>query len=175
MGYLWIDTETGGLEPTTDAVLQIAAVITDDDLKHRAYFMSYVKPPDSLLIHDGAVRVHGITRDAVKDAPSELAVMEALENLVHGFKDTLTFAGFSCQFDMDFVSQLEMRTAVHIGYQMPAYDVLEVARVTLNLPSYKLVAIREHFKMPTTGAHDAGRDISDTIRIARRLREEVAA
>lgn len=175
MGYLWIDTETGGLDPVKDAVVQLAAVVTDDDLRIRAYFMSYIKPPDYLNLGEVAVNIHGISRDAVKDAPAEGTVMRSLEKLVHGFKDTLTFAGFSCKFDMDFVSQMEIRSNIKVGYQIPAYDVLEIARTKLHLPSYKLVHVREHYKMATAGAHDAGRDISDTIRIARKLREEVAA
>lgn len=44
MSLLWIDLETTGLDPVKDAVLEIAAIVTDDDLEEQATFHAYVWP-----------------------------------------------------------------------------------------------------------------------------------
>ena len=70
MKYLFLDSETGGLNPDTSEVLQLAWILTDEQfesLSSRSYFLNMTMPatPES-------IRLHGLTKEfllenAVKD------------------------------------------------------------------------------------------------------------
>ncbi len=62
------DTETTGLDPLTgDRVLEFAAIELENDLPTERRFHRLIHPQRD--IPDEVVRIHGITNDAVRDAP----------------------------------------------------------------------------------------------------------
>src|ERR1700722_12424715 len=81
--YIFIDLETGGLEPTRHSILQVAAVITDLDLKIRGHFMSYIRPHPDLEINDEALAINQLCREELELAPIESRVALALKHFAH--------------------------------------------------------------------------------------------
>lgn len=168
MNYLFCDLETTGLEETQHAIVQIAAIATDEAFNVRGYFMSYIKPWPGAEITDEALAINGLTREFIDKAPSEDVVAMALATFIGCYGEP-TFAGFNCPFDLKFLAAMSERTGIALGYAVPWLCVYTRAKKHLRLDSYKLTSVAEHLGIPVDGAHDATADLLMTIRIARKL------
>lgn len=184
--YAWIDTETGGLNPKLNPVLQVALIITDDLFNTMAGFCSYVRPADMPILSDdqyragtyvgpyistGALAVNGITPAELSFAPSELKVLTIMECLIDEYKGRIKFAGYNCDFDIGMLAAMESRNDIKLAFVEGALDLLPIARQQLRLSSHKLTHVAQHYGLETTGAHDAFVDTKLTVEIARRLFE----
>jgi DNA polymerase III epsilon subunit-like protein len=172
--YLFVDLETGGLYPNKHAVLQVAAVITDLDLNIKAQFMSYIQPHPELLVTQEALMINQLSLDRLQTAPPEKAVALALSHFARLIGPPPRFAGYNCQFDLEFLSYLWQRhDLLPAPYQVPWLDIYAVAKSRLGadagLPNFKLASVADHFGLNTTGAHDALADLIMTIEIAKLL------
>ncbi|MDE2574622.1 MAG: DNA polymerase III subunit epsilon [Rhodospirillales bacterium] len=71
------DTETTGLDPLLgDRVIEIAALELDGDLPTGRHYHTLIHPGRD--IPEGATRIHGITLDALRDAPRFEEIADAL-------------------------------------------------------------------------------------------------
>jgi DNA polymerase III epsilon subunit-like protein len=134
--------------------------------------MTYIKPSsESKLIWDpGAEAVHGISQEFLKNEPDEKMAMEAFVAFCQA-NFPLRIAGFNCPFDNAVIdAAIDRQQCFLPEFVTPFYDVMDVAKEQLSLPRNRLVDIREHFGISCSGAHDAARDIYDTLKIARLLR-----
>lgn len=74
---LWVDLETTGLDPSSDSILEVAAIVTDDRLTELASYTSLARPEWKTIPYaDTPVRdMHeksGLTRDMVDAADAGL-------------------------------------------------------------------------------------------------------
>lgn len=173
--YLFVDLETGGLYPTKHSILQIAAVITDLDFKTQGYFMSYLKPHPELEVTEYALSINQLNWDDLQNAPGEASVVAALHHfaLLRGHKGR--FAGYNCQFDLEFLALMwERQNYIAAPYQVPWLDIYTCAKSKLGsnsgLPNFKLASVADYFGINTAGAHDALQDLFMTIEIAKQLK-----
>jgi oligoribonuclease len=67
---VWTDLETTGLEPENCSILEIAAIITDDDLNEVARFQRVVYWESAAYILDWVDRGHELSRLVVYDGPN---------------------------------------------------------------------------------------------------------
>ncbi len=173
--YLFVDLETGGLYPTKHSILQIAAVITDLDFKTQGYFMSYLKPHPELEITEYALSINQLKWHDLQNAPEEESVAAALHQFARLRGQTGRFAGYNCQFDLEFLALMWNRqNNINAPYQVPWLDIYTCAKRRLGnnsgLPNFKLASVAEYFGINTAGAHDALEDLFMTIEIAKMLK-----
>lgn len=93
-----IDTETTGLTPYEDELLQVSII----DGEGNTLFDEYIKP----LFYDswdGAMKVNGITPEMVSDKPSILEYKQELVNIINSADKIV---GYNTQFDLAFLSSV---------------------------------------------------------------------
>lgn len=169
--YLFVDLETGGLKAEKHPILQLAAVVTNSDLEPRAYFMTYINPED-MECDPKALEVNRLNLTFLKQQIGEAQAMSAFFNWLPHRR--MKWAGYNAPFDIGFIRAAEKRTGISIPFIEPAVDILKICRAELNLCSYKLDDVREHFGISKAGSHDAMKDIMDTIQIARKIKKKVS-
>lgn len=92
---LVFDTETTGLEPTLDEILQITIL----DGYGSKLFDSYIRPKRHKSWKQ-AEKINGISYEMVKDKPSFSDVRSEIQRL---FNDALLVVGYNVNFDINFV------------------------------------------------------------------------
>lgn len=174
INYLFVDLETGGLYPDKHPILQVAAIVTDLNFKIKGHFMTYVRPHPDLEVTKEALAINQLDWQDLQSAPEEKAVALALHHFGNLHGQTARFAGYNCQFDLDFLAHLWRRHDLFPApYQVPWLDIYATAKNRLGsagLLNFKLVSVAKHFGLDTTRAHDALQDLFMTIEIALRLK-----
>ena len=173
--YLFVDLETGGLTPERHSIVQVAAVLTDQNLCVQSYFMSYVKPHPSLLTTPEALSINQLKLEELELAPDETLVAQALSNFASLTLGKPRFAGFNCKFDLQFLDELWRRQGgMAPPYKVPWLDVLDVARIKPDfesqLANFKLATLAQHMGIDNRSVHDALADLIITIEVAKRLK-----
>lgn len=168
--WIFVDTETTGLDPIKNCIVQLAAVAVNHDLEPRGYFMMYCDP-DKQEIAPKAMEVNKLNETFLRQQVNEFQMMDAFINWIPN--GAAVIAGYKIDFDIKFIRAAEERTKIKIPFVTPALDVYELAKKQLMLPDYKLDTVRQHFGLSTVGSHDAMKDIMDTLTIARKLRKNV--
>ena len=73
--FCCFDFETGSTDVTNTEILQIGAVVIDrNSFKIRDEFETLMKPEDFDALEDGALKVNGLTKEELAEAP-EASVM----------------------------------------------------------------------------------------------------
>lgn len=93
-----LDTETTGLYPKDDRIIEIAAMLIDDRGMTLDTYHQYINPERA--ISEAATRVHNITNDRVKDEPLFVEVMDAFLQFI---KDA-TLVIHNAPFDVRFMN-----------------------------------------------------------------------
>ena len=157
--YTVFDTETTGLDPSQDEIIQIgAARIVNGKLLHQECFEQLVDPRRS--ISAASIPIHGITPDMVKGQPNIEAVLPAF----HTFAQDTVLVAHNAAFDMRFLQLKEKATGV--VFEQPVLDTLLLSAVIHpNQESHRLEAIAERFNVPVIGRHTAMGDAMVTAEI----------
>lgn len=174
---LWFDCETGGVEPKTDALVQLSAIIEikgkivdEIDLK--------MKPLPHKNITDEAMKIHGMTLQDIAGFEDPYIAYGKFYRFLsaHGPKakeDRYVMAGYNAHFDCDFLFQF-----FHDINQNPKYnfywdfcqfaplDILPTLRAMryaglINTVDTKLETVCKHLGIEIK-AHDALSDIRAT-------------
>lgn len=183
-GFLFVDTETGGLKPELHPILDLAVIRTDLDFRIREYWQTYIEPPEHLELDPRALAIHGLTREFLKGSPSEQAVADTLRSMVKG-RGRLRPAGFNVRFDLGMLGGLDERTGAQ-GFGLwtdgPPLCLLDLAWKKLpNLPkvlnertqkeqSHTLELVAKNYGIRIIRAHSAAADIYGTVEVAREMR-----
>lgn len=173
------DTETTGLSPVTDHVLQIGAKAysyrtLEPVPDQTGEFCSYLKPPVDLNTIDWnsrAFQVNGITRDLIEAAPDERAVWAEFFDWVGRFNPSRNYktAPFAAGkniigFDLHFVNRyLEAYGRKGLKTQLfntrRCFDVEDDLERWFwaqdDLPNHKMDTIRPYFGIEVHPTHDA--------------------
>lgn len=161
---VWVDCEMTGLDPTTDALVEIACIVTDAQLNALDEGVSAViKPPEAALagMDDFVTNMHKES-GLLPLIPEGIAVEEAEQMVLDYVRKHVPtprkapLAGSSVYVDRGFLAQ-----------QMPALDEYLHYRL-IDVSSIKELAKRWqprlYFKAPEkTGGHRALGDIEDSI------------
>ncbi len=107
-GFAVIDTETTGLSPIRDRVVEVAVCLLDAHLSPERKWVSLVRPP----CHPGAYRVHGLSASDLINAPPFAGVAAEVVDLM---RDRI-IVGHNVTFDLAMLSW-ELR---RIGWSLPA-------------------------------------------------------
>ena len=134
-----LDLETTGINPVIDAIVEIGLIrFTMSEVLES--YSSLVNPGRS--IPEGAVGIHGITEEMVRDAP-------AIGGLLGGVADFIAGAPLvihNPSFDLAFLEVAFKKC----GRSLPAfsaYDTVRLAQRTFIMPNYKLRTLCENLKI----------------------------
>lgn len=136
--FVAFDTETTGLYPSNESLVEIAAVRFNLLTGAREYFQSLVNPGKPIPYE--AMRVHGISDEMVFDAPKLQQVLPQFFQFIHGAIPV----AHNAPFDIGFISLHSLRAEI----QAPEVPILDSCmfsrRVNTEMPSHKLeVLVRE--------------------------------
>jgi DNA polymerase III subunit epsilon len=172
---LWFDSETGGTDEKTDALIQLAAIIEingevvdEIDLKMQAL--------PGKKISNEAISKHGMTLEMISKFDAPRSCFEKLEKMLLKHNpypvktDRYIMAGYNPEFDCKFLYQwytdIDGKYAYWKHLQFSPIDVLPTLRAMrhagiLDIPDTKLETVCAHLNIPLN-AHDALSDIRAT-------------
>ncbi len=157
--YVVFDTETTGLTPSTDEIVQIAAVrLVNGRRVRREVFDTLVDPQRP--IPQSSTEVHGITEDMVKGAPT---IAEAGRRF-HDFARGAVLIAHNAPFDMEFLRRHEKN--IGASFDHPVLDTVLLSAVVygqLEQHSLDALTARLGITIPEEARHTA---IGDTVATA---------
>lgn len=195
MKLCFIDTETTGVDPSKNGIIQVAGIIYDVinfsphlEMRELDVFDIRLQPHPSDIIDNKALEVNGVTLDTLrsyqsyKDGYSQL--LKILKSHVDKFDktDKMVFIGYNTRFDFDMLRQFFIKNDdKYFGswFWYPTIDVMEMAMLYVVkhdkrfvLPDFKLKTVASFFdvKIPEH-LHDALVDIRLTMHLFARLLE----
>ena len=126
MRQIVLDTETTGLEVEAGhRILEIGCVEIIGRRLTRRHFHHYINPQRD--IDDGALEVHGITRESLKDKPVFEEIWGGLLEFVNGAELIMHNAAFDTQFINQEMKYLSPKLGAITDY-CTVVDSLELAR-----------------------------------------------
>lgn len=150
--YIAIDTETTGLYPTTDELIEIAAVhIKDGEIISQ--FQSLIKP--SREIDDFIIKFTGITNEMVQDAPLVSDILPSFLDFVGNH----IIVGHNVHFDINFIYD-SCINHLKRPFSNDLIDNLRLSRALFDFHRHKLSDLIKHFDIEGNVAHRA---LSDAI------------
>jgi DNA polymerase III alpha subunit (gram-positive type) len=173
----WCDTETTGLSPERNFIIQIAYVIKRaGDILIEKNIKFRVDDLSKFEIEDMALAVNRTTREELEKFQLESEAIKEIIADLDGIEGKFIFAGYNAPFDVAFVKTMMSRHGYDFDkYFEGVYDVLEVVRrarregtVNFSNPSNKQSVIAENFGI-TGEFHDAMVDIKTCIAINKKI------
>jgi DNA polymerase III epsilon subunit len=148
----FLDLETTGLDVITGDTICEIGIIKVRERKVVDKFTSLVNPKQS--IPRESYLVHKISDSDLKDAP----FFEAIIDDALAFMQNSVICVYNVEFDMGFLNY-ELKKMNRAPIEIPALDILALARKALKLPRYNLGAIATHFNVP--GVDNLHRALAD--------------
>ena len=169
LSYTVFDTETTGLDPAVDQIIQIgAARLVNGKLLRQEGFEQLVDPQRSLPA--AGIAIHGIQPEMVRGQPTIARVLPAF----HTFVGDTVLVAHNAAFDMRFLQLAEARSGV--VFDQPVLDTLLLSAVVHpNQESHRLEAIAERFGVTVIGRHTALGDAIVTAEVFLKLIPLLAA
>ncbi len=161
--FICIDCETTGLEPATDRIIEVAAVIfREEEILEK--FETLIDP--QTIISPESTSIHHITNDMVAGKPLIEEVLPSLLKMIARHM----IVGHGIPFDIAFLDNSAKRASIHSTLSTHPYlDTLRLARLYGQSPINSLEKLREHFNIPSEGAHRAMSDVLVNIDVFRFL------
>lgn len=163
---IYYDTETTGVKPAKDRIIEIAAF----DVERNKTFCSFVNPEGP--IPTDASAISGITDEMVKGAPIFKEVGQAFSEFCDG--EVVLIAHNNDQFDKLFLENEYARS----GISMPNwlyFDTLKWSRkYRSDLPRHSLQFLREVFGIEANQAHRALDDVYVLYQVSTRLFDDLS-
>ena len=181
---IFIDTETGGVNPEKAALIQLSGIIRIDK-KDVEKFNFYIKPFENSEVNEKALEVQGRTLDELKAEKyiEEKEVYKQFINLLDKYidkydkTDKFIVAGYNVRFDVDILKALFQRHGNNFLFSYldssmldPLYSIrlLQIAGILPVLENNKLETWCKHFGIELK-AHDSLEDIVATKKLIGKL------
>lgn len=144
---LWMDLEMTGLDPETDRILEVGAIVTDFDLKELATYEALIKQPQAFLrkmkkapwydwssgkrkVASTVYKMHnrnGLLDKSQESGKSQKLVEEELLELVDKHFDTAVYlAGSSIHQDRRFIRRWWPKLESKLHYRMVDVSAFKV-------------------------------------------------
>ena len=177
MKLLFLDTETTGLDPSKNGIIQIAGMVEIDG-EIRGEFDFKCQPFPGQVVAEEALKVTGKTMEEIKAYPppqeayrSFCAILDAHVDK-YNKADKFYMVGQNTKFDYDFMTAWFKNCGNPYFYGYVAYHLIDVIQATaiftvaghFKLPNMRLATVAEHFGIPLK-AHDALEDIRATRQV----------
>jgi exodeoxyribonuclease I len=191
VSYVFYDTETSGLSPEFDQILQFAAIRTDNDFNEIERFEIRSRLLPHIVPSPKALQVTGITPELLTDAslPSHYQMTCQIRDKLVEWSPSIFLGYNTLSFDENFLRQSLFQT-LHSPYITNTQgnlraDVLRLVQAAIAYaPECLIIPISDKGKpvlkldqlAPANGfshenAHEAMADVEATIHIAKTIRE----
>lgn len=163
--YTVVDTETTGLDPQTDRLIEIAAIRVRAG-KEVARFETLVKPGRKLS--KAIVDLTGITDGELTNAPEP---QDALQHFMDFLRDDIIVA-HNANFDVNFLYDSMQRCDMK-PLENNFVDTMRLARyICPNLNNYKLATLAKTYRVAQPKAHRALADCETTMAVLQKMDED---
>jgi DNA polymerase-3 subunit epsilon len=177
MNICYIDTETGGLDPKVNPILQIAGILVIDG-KEIDRFNFKVKPFDDQKIEQKAIDCNGLTLEQIEGFEDPKTVADKIDSILldANYHGKWFFCGYNAGFDESMMREFFIRCGKkYFDYFItPHLDVMTLAGFVLgdeikSMPNFKLGTVAEYIgvKLEEEKLHDAMYDIEITRALMR--------
>lgn len=186
MRFLWVDTETTGIDTKDSGIFEFAAiaVIDGDVVGERDFYFNPLS--ENIVYHEEAGKIHGVSEDEIMHFMPEKDGAELLDLFFRSCMKRpdskgrsgghLVFCGYNSQFDWDHTKAMMERH----GYNMDDYFCQRACvfeqvkkggqmRIVPYLENRKLGTLCKAFNIDLTNAHNALADIKATRELATKL------
>ena len=136
-----LDTETTGLTPSTDKIIEIACIELENHTPTGKKFHTFINP--EMNITEGAYQTHGITREFLNDKPK---FKEIAKEFLDFIKDS-TLVIHNADFDLAFLNKELKEAGLPIIPNLNVIDTLNVAREKFPGAQNSLDALCKRFKI----------------------------
>ena len=170
VSFAVVDCETTGVNPETDRILQVAAIIVNGEGEVVDQFDTVVRPESPESYTHGAEHIHGISKEQVEKG---MPLREALEKL-WTISSGNVFTAHNARFDIGFLHAESER--VGLSNRIDTHvDTLALARKTdaEKTRRHTLDALCEHYGIEREKAHDAKADATATAELLIHLMKEM--
>lgn len=181
---IFIDTETGGVNPEKAALIQLSGIIRIDK-KDVEKFNFYIKPFENSEVTEKALEVQGRTLEELKTDKyvEEKEVYKQFINILDKYidkydrTDKFIVAGYNVRFDVDILKAFFQRRGNNFLFSYldssmldPLYSIrlLQIAEILPILENNKLETWCEYFEIELK-AHDSLEDIEATKKLIGKL------
>ncbi|EFE86009.1 3'-5' exonuclease [Fusobacterium periodonticum] len=181
---IFIDTETGGVNPEKATLIQLSGIIRIDK-KDVEKFNFYIKPFKNSEVNEKALEVQGRTLEELKTDKyvEEKEVYKQFINLLDKYidkydrTDKFIVAGYNVRFDVDILKAFFQRHGNNFLFSYldssmldPLYSIrlLQIAEILPVLENNKLETWCKHFGIELK-AHDSLENIEATKKLIGKL------
>ena len=171
VSFAVVDFETTGLNPETDRIVQLAAIIVNGEGEIVDSFDTIVKPESPAEYQHGAEHIHGISIEQVSDGMPLRKALEQLWSINAGH----VFTAHNAAFDLGFLHAESERVGIK-GQVEVHIDTLELSRRTTGADTsrrHNLFALCEHYGIERDQVHDAKSDATATAQLLMHLIKEL--
>ncbi|MFA5842890.1 MAG: exonuclease domain-containing protein [Candidatus Gracilibacteria bacterium] len=160
--FIALDTETTGLDPKNDRLIEIAALKIDENGTVLDTFHTLINP--GIALSEFIKNLTGIQDEDLRTAPA----IESVKNDLIAFIGDAPILGHSVQFDIDFF------VANGIPVSGAVFDTLHLSQTLLpHEASYSLEILSEKYKLLHESKHRALDDVKATIALFQFLKEKI--
>jgi len=154
---IFLDTETSGVDLNRDFIIELACVRVNPDcntfeIMKEDIFHTYLNPDCD--IHAGSQKVHGISKEFLKDKPSFDQIVDSFLDFI---RDDILVA-HNAPFDINFLNK-ELININKPTLSNEVIDTLIMARKLYPGSQVGLDALRRRINMAPRGYHSALEDV----------------
>lgn len=189
MKFLWIDTETTGVDPVLNDPIQISGVIVNKTIEEE--FNIFVQPRNRENISQEALDTHGITLEQMYDFDHPRTAHKELLSLFgkhvdkYNKYDKFVMAGKNPRFDDDFLREFFKKCGDSYWYSWVHHAKFDVTNLALIYEIQQRAKVFNDYKLSTIAkklnvelgedAHDAMADIKATREVAKVLFKTISS
>lgn len=163
---VWIDTETTGLDFDNDKLLEVAVIITTDDLKVVDRYNSVIKTSKRAMrkMDEWCITTHGASGLLTELMTADKSMKQVEQEIIalldkHDLTSRAIIAGNSIHFDVRFLNRFMPTLMKRFSHQ-----TLDVTSIGLCLKRWNASAYWELHDKKGKVAHRAMADIESSIR-----------
>jgi ribonuclease T len=170
--YMILDTETGGLNPKENPVLEIAAAVYNEDAVAKEFFYASFEP--YLPMDSKALAINGFYErwqkpDSANHNQYEIEKLMRWSSLVLK-KYNPVLVGQNLKFDLEFIDSLTENFNIRGWSKMWNYHTLDTSQIAyilkeaglLETEKFNLAALAKAYGIQNRAAHTATADVETT-------------